>query len=180
MKMSISVWPQSQMEGKREECGGCFGWHEQLLTEKRLTHSVLLFARPQTSGSTETGSMSSNVSSGAAKSKPLSPFRKRGSLQYTASTGEWRGMLGILDSITERLLFCVVVVEPLWQWNTFKYVHNLLIDCTASQQDCSSCLPVILLHTSLSSCMHTAITYVLKSLSFCVVSVTWFPFLVVI
>jgi len=40
--------------------------------------------------------MSSNVPSGTtagsagAKNKPLSPYRKRGSLQYTASTGEWR------------------------------------------------------------------------------------------
>lgn len=37
--------------------------------------------------------MSSNVPSGTAagtKNKPPSPYKKRGSLQYTTSTGEWR------------------------------------------------------------------------------------------
>ncbi|XP_054905761.1 AMP deaminase 2 isoform X2 [Poeciliopsis prolifica] len=48
--------------------------------------------------------MSSNVPSGTAaggsgvKSKPLSPFKKRGSLQYTASTVEFRGPRRLLTS----------------------------------------------------------------------------------
>ncbi|XP_061529112.1 AMP deaminase 2 isoform X1 [Phycodurus eques] len=40
--------------------------------------------------------MSSTVPPGAAKSKPLSPFRKRGSLQYTASTVDLRGSRHLL------------------------------------------------------------------------------------
>uniref|UniRef100_A0A671TNY7 AMP deaminase n=1 Tax=Sparus aurata TaxID=8175 RepID=A0A671TNY7_SPAAU len=45
--------------------------------------------------------MSSNLPAGtaaAAKSKPLSPFRKRGSLQYTASTVDLRGPRHLLTS----------------------------------------------------------------------------------
>ena len=67
----------------------------EALHSAALTHTSLLFpSEPR--WATQPGNMSSNLPSGTtagatgatgAKSKPLSPFRKRGSLQYTASTG---------------------------------------------------------------------------------------------